>query len=88
MNIQADSMSQLTLTAAKEYASDCHVLLSSRGTVTDLVMERLAFIGWVSTPTACKLPRRGSMKWARREEKNGRSLNAASGVPVSSVYLR
>ncbi len=52
-------MSKLTLTATKEYASDCHVLLSSRGTVTDLVMERLAFIGWVSTPTACKLPRRG-----------------------------
>ena len=44
-------MSQLTLTAAKEYASDCHVLLSSRGTVTDLVMARLAFIGSVGIPT-------------------------------------
>ena len=81
-------MSQLTLTAAKEYASDCHVLLLSRGTVTDLVIERLAFVGRVSTPTACKLPHRGSMKWAHREERNGRSLNAASGVPLTSVCRR
>ena len=47
LSIHDDSISQLTLTAAKDYASDCHVLLLSRGTVTDLVMGRLAFVGRV-----------------------------------------
>ena len=81
-------MSQLTLTAAKDYASDCHVLLLSCGTVTDLLMERLAFVGRVDIPTACQLLHRGSMKWAHREERNGRSLNMANGVPLTSVCRR